>query len=159
MKRLSYISAVALLAGVIWGTLAHAATTYTASLIGDQAEPIASNRINMGMEASGDLPGPFTVAIDYDATDKTTIVGGNWMLLVLQQNADGSSTEQGTLKGTFSSGSIVVNNEGTVASINSVLTISDGTGNYVGVTSGNGTFWVSSTQSSPPFSGALGLTF
>lgn len=158
MKRLSYVSALVLLVGVIWVTLAYAATTYTDSLIGDQAEPVASNRIDMGMNASGDLPGPFTVVLDY-ATDKTTIVGGNWMLMVLKQNADGSSTEQGTLKGTFASGSIVLNNDGTVASINSALTISGGTGNYVGVTSGNGTFWVSSTQSSPPFSGALGLTF
>ena len=157
MKHLSLVLALALLAAPLISGRVVAVTTYTDSLAGEIIPP-GSSSLSLGAVATGALPGSFTISLNLN---NTTVTNGNWWLVVKERNADGSVSEVGALAGAVSGGTVSLNADGRVTSLNSVqLLIQTGSGNYAGVTSGSGSLTGTfGNQASPSFSGTLNLNF
>jgi hypothetical protein len=110
--------------------------------------------------ATGDLPGAWSVAINYtpphpggDVTNN--IVGGSWSLVVYR-----GGSLAGTLQGRVLRGTAAWNHDGTEADINAQLSITRGTGAFAGAT-GTGTFTgtLSHLTFPPTISGSLVLNY
>jgi hypothetical protein len=108
--------------------------------------------------ATGSLPGLWSASINYTPPNPgpnvvNTVVGGSWSLEVVRHGV-----VRGTLVGNVVGGSATWNSAGTVASISVTLTITGGTGAFVGVT-GTGTFagTLSHLTFPPSISGTLTL--
>jgi hypothetical protein len=157
MRLLSLVFALTFLAGPLFGAGVLPATTYTDSLAGEITNP-GSGSVSLVADASGELPGSFTMSLNFSGA---AISNGDWRLVVKRRNSDESVTELGVLTGVVSSGTVNLNPDGSMASLNSVqLQITSGSGNYGAVTSGGGTLaGAVNGQSSPPFSGPLSLNF
>lgn len=157
------------------------AVTHHVSLSKAQVSQVENNRIIVTMRAEGDLPGALTLVIDQNDTDHT-IVGGDWALVIpggqdvnagqahedSEDDAHSKHAEHsgerldrsGVLKGTISGGTVTLNADGTVASVDSVqLNIDGGTLAYDNVTNGNGIAHGTSLQDFSTSSGTLSLNF
>ena len=132
--------------------------TYNNTVSGSQTAAPEVDGIALNLTATGDLPGMSAVKLQRDGQN---VVGGTWKLTVLPANADASSTERGELIGTITGGTLTLNAEGTVASASSVqVVLQGGTGEFSGVTSGNGTLTISANaENASQLSGTLVLNF
>jgi hypothetical protein len=162
MKMTRYLATALLLISLAGFCLnAHAQTnrTYHGSFAGSGSRSQARGETTFVGQVGDALPGYLMLTIDYDSNN--SINGGNWTLIVTSRKADGSSSEEGRLEGTLSGGSVTLNQDGALASVNAArLTIKSGRGTYSGVVNGQGTFEVSSVPGNrTPFDGALTLTF
>jgi len=155
MKRI-LITTFAMLSLVAF-CLGAALSSHTSSLNGQQGSPGVNDSININMTARGDLPGGFNITFEHS---DGAVSGGEWSLVVIEKNADGTDREAGTLKGTVSSGNAEMS-AGTkrISSGQSQLTITGGTGRYADAT-GSGSFNCSvAATDSHELNGALGLNF
>lgn len=156
MKSLSLLFLL-LVAVAAFGSV-NPAATYNDTVSGSQTAAPESEGIALNLTAAGDLPG--MIKLKLVRTD-ANITGGSLTMTVLPADADASSSERGSLTGTVASGTLTLNENGTLASASSVqITIQSGTGEFAGVTSGSATVNVSAAAENPTqLSGTLVLNF
>ncbi len=162
--RSRLILAALLLLLAIAGSLparADAATTATDQIQGIEIfAGVVNGNVRQGVtfvgRASGDLPGFFTVSVNYTPPHPgpgvtNTIVSGSWTLWV---------PGRGTLHGAVTGGTVLWNSSGTIATVMASLAITGGTGTLLGA-SGSGQFsgQLSHLTSPPQISGTLQLTY
>jgi hypothetical protein len=147
-----------LLAAVVALGAVNPAATYNDTVSGSQTAAPESEGIALNLTAAGDLPGMLKLTL---TRSETNVTGGSLTMTVLPANADASSTARGSLTGTISSGTLTLNENGTVASASNVqVAINSGTGEFANVTSGSATINVSANAENPSqLSGALVLNF
>lgn len=157
MKHFLFALALVFLSSLLCVGQTVTATTYTDSLTGTIIPP-GSSSLSLNADASGALPGSFTISLNLNGT---VINDGNWWLVVKNRNADGSVSEIGALSGVVSGGTVSLDSDGRVASLNSVhLAIRSGNGNFVSITDGVGTVQGAfSQQPTQVFNGTLTLSF
>jgi hypothetical protein len=153
MKFLAMILAPAVLAAALSVT-----ATYNDSVSGSQTAAPESQGIALNLTAAGDLPGMNKLTL---VRSEANITGGTWSMTVLPANADASSSERGTLTGAISSGTVTLNENGTLASASSVeISIQSGTGEFASVTTGTATVNLSANAENPSqLNGTLVLNF
>ena len=156
------------------------ATIYHVVLNNAQVSRIANDRLVITMRTSGDLPGVLTLKVDMDGPSQI-FVSGEWALVVSfiqdiptsepkpagrskgSADDDGGGeilVQKGVVKGTISGGSVTLNSDGIVASINSVqLNINGGTASYESVIGGIGTAQGTDLQDFATSAGTLDLNF
>lgn len=147
------------LAGLCSSAQAQSARTYRGSFVGSSSRSQNSSQTTLVGQVSDSLSGYLMITLNYGSNN--SINGGHWTLIVTSRKADGSASEEGRLEGTLSGGSVALNQDSTVVSVNSVqLTIKSGRGIYGSVAGGQGTFEAGSVPAKrAPFDGALTLTF
>ncbi len=157
MKFFSLMLAPAVLATALLVNVANLAT-YNDTVSGSQTAAPESVGIALNLTAAGDLPGMNKLTL---VRTETNVTGGTWTMTVLPANADASSSERGSLTGTVSSGTITLNENGTLASASSVqISIQSGTGEFGSVTTGTATVNLSANAENPSqLSGTLVLNF
>lgn len=135
-----------------------AASTYNNAVSGSQTAAAENGSVAFNLNATGDLPGMLSVSLKHEAGN---INGGTWTLTVLPQNADAASSEVGTLKGSFSGGTLTLDANGIATAAGSVqLTVQSGTGQFEAVTNGSGTLTLSAdAENSTKLGGPLALNF
>ena len=132
--------------------------TYNDTLSGSQTAAPESEGIALNLTAAGDLPGMNKLTL---VRSEANVTGGTWSMTVLPANADAGSSERGTLTGTVSSGTVTLNENGTLASASAVqISIQSGTGEFAGVTAGTVTVNLSANAENPSqLNGTLVLNF
>ena len=136
----------------------HAASNYNNTVTGSQTASAESGGVAFNLNATGDLPGMLSITLKHEGG---TVNGGTWTLKVLPPNADATSSETGTITGSFSGGTITLDANGVVTGASSLqLSVQSGTGQYQAVTSGSGTLGLSAdAENSTKLSGPLALSF
>lgn len=158
MKFFSLILAPVVLATALSLNVVNVAATYTDTVSGSQTAAPESEGIALNLTATGDLPGMNKLTL---TRSETNITGGAWSMTVLPANADASSSERGTLTGTISSGTLTINENGTLASASTVqISIQSGTGEFASVTTGTATLNLAANAENPSqLNGTLVLNF
>lgn len=158
MKFFSLILAPVVLATALSLNVVNVAATYNDTVSGSQTAAPESEGIALNLTATGDLPGMNKLTL---ARSETNITGGAWSMTVLPANADASSSERGTLTGTISSGTLTINENGTLASASTVqISIQSGTGEFASVTTGTATLNLAANAENPSqLNGTLVLNF
>jgi hypothetical protein len=165
MKRLACAMTLSVLAGLLWAPLVLAATAYTDTLQGVEISPgiiIGNTRVGttfVGI-ATGQRPGTWAISLNYTPPRPgpnvtNTIVTGTWELAVFQNRR-----LVGRLFGTVANGTASWIPGGTVAAVSANLTVTRGTGAFVGAR-GTGTFkgTLSHLTFPPRIGGALQLSY
>lgn len=154
MKVLSFL----LLAVIVALGAVNPSATYNDTVSGSQTAAPESDGIALNLTAAGDLPGMIKLTL---TRSEANVTGGSLTMTVLPANADASSNERGSLTGTVSSGTLTLNENGTLASASNVqVSITGGTGEYANVTSGAATINVSADAENPSqLGGTLVLNF
>ena len=136
---------------------AHAAT-YNDTVSGAQTASAESGSVAFNLTATGDLPGMFSLKLQHEGGN---VNGGTWTLTVLPPNADATSSENGTLTGSLSGGTLTLDANGIATAANSIqLTVTSGTGQYASITSGSGTLNLSADAETPTkLGGPFALSF
>lgn len=147
-----------LLAAVVALGAVSPAATYNDTLSGSQTAAPESEGIALNLTAAGDLPGMLKLTL---ARSETNVTGGSLTMTVLPANADASSTARGSLTGTISSGTLTLNENGTIASASNVqVALNSGTGEFASVTSGTATINVTANaENQSQLGGTLVLNF
>ena len=137
---------------------AHAAATYNNTVSGAQTASAESGSVAFNLTATGDLPGMFSLTLRHEGGN---VNGGTWTLTVLPPNADATSSENGTLTGSLSGGTLTLDANGIATAANSIqLTVTSGTGQYASITSGSGTLNLSADAETPTkLGGPFALNF
>lgn len=158
MKFFSLMLAPAVLATALSMTVVNLAATYNDTVSGSQTAAPESEGIALNLTAAGDLPGMNKLTL---VRSEANVTGGTWSMTVLPANADAASSERGTITGTVSSGTITLNENGTLASASTVqITIQSGTGEFASVTTGTATVNLSANAENPSqLNGTLVLNF
>ena len=158
MKFFTLMLAPAVLAATLSVNFVNLVATYNDTVSGSQTAAPESEGIALNLTAAGDLPGMNKVTL---VRSEGNVTGGAWSMTVLPANADASSNERGTLTGTVSSGTLTLNESGTLASASAVqITIQSGTGEYASVTAGTATINISANAENPSqLNGTLVLNF
>src|SRR5690349_16211587 len=91
--------------------------TYNDSLSGSQTVAPEAAGIALNLHSTDDLPGMTKLTLQRNGS---TVTGGTFLMTVLPQNADASSSERGELAGTISAGTLTLTAEGTLASASGV---------------------------------------
>ena len=133
-------------------------TTYNDTVSGTQTASAESGSVAFNLNATGELPGMLSLTVRHEGGN---ITGGTWKLTVLPANADATSSEAGTLTGSFSGGTLTLDTNGIASAASSVqLTVQSGTGQYEAITSGTGTLTLSADpENSTKLGGPLALNF
>jgi hypothetical protein len=143
-------------------------TTRSVTLSVARVSVDANNRLVVSMEACGDLLGELTLMIDRNSDN--TIRGGDWALVVGHAeysgtpDADGDQpgvklVRRGTLWGSISGGTVLLNSDGGVASLDGLqLTLGSGSLEFDGAT-GSGSAQATDLQDTQTSRGSLILTF
>ena len=157
MKFPLSLLAPAVLAAALFVNVANLAT-YNDTVSGSQTAAPESEGIALNLTAAGDLPGMNKLTL---VRSEANVTGGTWSMTVLPANADASSSERGTLTGTISSGTVTLNENGTLASASTVqISIQSGTGEFASVTAGTATVNLSANAENPSqLNGTLILNF
>ena len=136
----------------------HTPATYNNTVTGSQTAAAETGSIALNLNATGDLPGMLSLTLRHDGGN---VNGGTWTLTVLPPNADASSSESGTLTGSFTSGTITLDANGIATAVTSVqLTVQSGTGQYGTTTAGSGTLTLSADpENSTKLGGPFALNF
>jgi hypothetical protein len=158
MKFFYMLLGPAVLAVALSFNFVNFAATYNDTVSGSQTAAPESEGIALNLTAAGDLPGMSKLTL---VRSEANVTGGTWSMTILPANADASSTERGTLTGTVSSGTLTLNENGTVASAAAVqISIQSGTGEYASVTAGTATVNISANAEKPSqLNGTLVLNF
>ena len=143
---------------VVLVSLASAAAspaTRTAEAAGEASFPNPGELALRGA-LSGEVRGTLRVSIRLDGQQ---VPGGDWSAALLRTDADGSESEAGTISGTVDHGSVLAA-DGRVHALADVrLTITSGTGEFAGLSSGSGSLDVRLGATGEPFHATLKLTF
>jgi len=162
MRRISLSTLMILLGGLFWVALVFAATAYRDRYKGVETSPgVADENTRVGRTfsgpASGKLDGTFVPSLNYtppDASPRGTasIFGGSWTL---------TTANSSTLFGSVPQGSIQWSTTARNASVTFDLTITGGTGDFVSIVGGNGSFkgTLNNGDTPPTLQGQLNLTF
>jgi hypothetical protein len=158
MKRLSLMFPVLLLTVVIALGAVNPAATYNDTINGSQTAAPEAEGIALNLTAAGELPGMVKLTL---VRSEGNVTGGSWTMTVLPANADASSTERGSLTGNVTSGTVTLNENGTLASASSVqISIQSGAGEFASVSSGTATINISANAENPSqLNGTLVLNF
>jgi len=167
--------------GLIWTVRAHERHTYNVTLSHPETNTDPNGRVVVTMMAKGDLRGVVTLALERNAVG--TVTGGEWALMVsytevipvnpnAPPHAHGEESgggephsgealvQKGAIKGTIASGSLTLNADGSLASLNDlVLTITGGTLQYHAATSGTGVVSAGALSNRDTATGAVSLIF
>lgn len=133
-------------------------TNYNDTVSGSQTASAESGTVAFNLNATGQLPGMLHLTLRHDGGN---VNGGTWKLTVLPANADATSSETGTLSGSFSGGTLTLDANGIATAAGSVqLTVQSGTGQFEAINSGNGTLTLSADpENSTKLGGPLALSF
>jgi hypothetical protein len=136
----------------------HSATTYSGTVNGSQTASAESGSAVFNLSATGELPGMLSLTVRHEGGN---ITGGTWKLTVLPANADATSSENGTLTGSFSAGTLTLDANGIATAASSVqLNVQSGTGQFEAITGGTGTLSLSADpENSSKLGGPLALSF
>lgn len=136
----------------------YSAATYNNSVNGSQTAASETGSIALNLYATGDLPGMLKLTLRHEDGN---VNGGTWTLTVLPPNADASSSETGTLTGSFTTGTLTLDSNGIATAVSSVqLTVQSGTGQFGAITSGSGTLSLSADpENATKLGGPLALNF
>lgn len=158
MRRLLSALFTSSLAMLVSVALVHAAATYNGALTGSQTASAAAGGISLNLNASGDLPGMFTLTLTHEGGK---VSGGSWTLVVLPQHADATSSETGRLSGKVTGGTLTLDAHGIVSAAGSVqLAVENGTELYATVNGGTGTLSLAAEpENSTRLAGPLALSF
>ena len=158
MKLFSLLLAPAVFAAALSLNVLHVSATYNDNVSGSQTAAPETEGIALNLTATGDLPGMSKMTL---VRSEGNITGGAWSMTILPANADASSSERGTLTGTVSSGTLTVNENGTLASASAVqISIQSGTGEFASVTTGAATINISANaENTSQLNGTLVLNF
>ena len=156
MKFFSFVLAPLVLAAAL--SVVNLTATYNDTISGSQTAAPETEGIALNLTATGDLPGMNKLTL---VRSEANVTGGAWSMTVLPANADAASSERGTLTGTVSSGTLTLNENGTLASASTVqISIQSGTGEFASVTSGTATLNLSANAENPSqLNGTLVLNF
>lgn len=132
--------------------------TYNDTASGSQTASAETGSVAFNLNATGELPGMLSLTVRHEGGN---ITGGTWKLTVLPANADATSSETGTLTGSFSGGTLTLDANGIASGASSVqLTVQSGTGQFAAVTSGTGTLSLSADpENATKLGGPLALSF
>jgi hypothetical protein len=158
MRRLLSALFTSSLAMLVSVALVHAAATYNGTLTGSQTASTVAGGVSLNLNASGDLPGMFTLTLTHEGGK---VSGGSWTLVVLPQNADATSSETGRLSGKVTGGTLTLDANGIVSAADSVqLVVENGTELYATVNSGTGTLSLAADpENSTRLGGPLAFSF
>ena len=136
----------------------HNVANYNDTVSGAQTASAESGSVAFNLNATGDLPGMLSVTLKHEGGNVT---GGTWTLTVLPPNADATSSESGTLTGSFSGGTVTLDPNGIATAANSIqLTVTSGAGQFASITSGSGTLTLSAdAENSTKLGGPFALSF
>lgn len=167
--------------GLFLSVRAHERHTYNVTLAHPETNTDASGRVVVTMMAQGDLSGVVTLALEKNAAG--TVTGGEWALMVSyteiipvdpnapphthgeeagggEPHAGETLVQKGALKGTIAGGSLTLNPDGSLASLNDlVLSITGGTLQYQATTSGSGVVSAGQLSTRDTATGAVSLIF
>ena len=155
MKHLLFAFFITLLSILI---STHTTANYNNTVNGSQTASAESGSIALNLNATGDLPGLLSVTLRHEGGN---VSGGTWKLTVLPQNADATSTETGTLTGSFTGGTVTLDANGIATALGSAqIAVQSGTGQFEAVTSGSGTLSLAADpENSTKLGGPLALSF
>lgn len=158
MRRLLSALLTTSLAMLVSVALTHATATYSDTLSGSQTASAESGGITLNLNATGDLPGILILTLRHEGGN---VSGGTWTLTVLPPNADATSSESGSMTGSFTGGTLSLDANGIITAANSVqLNVQSGTGQYAAVTGGSGTLSLSADpENSTKLGGPLAFSF
>lgn len=158
MKLMSLMLAPVVLAAVLTPGIVNQAATYNNTVNGSQTAAPEAEGIALNLTAAGDLPGMIKLTL---IRSEANVTGGHLTMTVLPANADASANERGVLTGTVASGTVTLNEDGTLASASTVqISIQSGNGEFAGVTSGTATLNISAGAENPSqLSGSFVLNF
>ncbi|HEX5832968.1 MAG TPA: hypothetical protein VFY34_03900 [Pyrinomonadaceae bacterium] len=147
-----------LVAAMVTNVSPNSAATYNNAVSGAQTAAAESGSVAFNLTATGDLPGMFSLTLKHEGGD---VNGGTWTLTVLPPNADATSSESGTLTGSFSGGTLTLDANGIATAANSIqLSVTSGTGQFASITSGSGTLNLSAdAENSTKLGGPFALSF
>ena len=147
-----------LVAAMVTNVSPNTTATYNNAVSGAQTAAAESGSVAFNLTATGDLPGMFSLTLKHENGD---VNGGTWTLTVLPPNADATSSETGTLTGSFSGGTLTLDANGIATAVNSIqLTVTSGTGQFASITSGSGTLNLSAdAENSTKLGGPFALSF
>jgi hypothetical protein len=172
LTRVACALVIAALSGVFWVGRAQSQTTYAITLSHAEESVDPVGRAVITMMARGDLQGALTVRLDRSADG--TVTGGEWALTVsyteviatppASSGGDDDPGERlvqkGVLKGTVTGGSVTLNDDGSVGTLNGVqLVLTGGTLAYDGTASGSGSIDGTSLADRDNSSGSISLVF
>jgi hypothetical protein len=86
-------------------------------------------------------------------------VTGDWAVTLLTQHGDGSTSHAGVLMGRVDRGTVLTDTSGVVALRDVKLVLTDGAGEYAGISDGDGTLDVHLGLADEPFQASLSLNF
>ena len=147
-----------LVAAMVTNVSPNTTATYNNAVSGAQTAAAESGSVAFNLTATGDLPGMFSLTLKHENGD---VNGGTWTLTVLPPNADATSSESGTLTGSFSGGTLTLDANGIATAANSIqLSVTSGTGQFASITSGSGTLNLSAdAENSTKLGGPFALSF
>ena len=153
-----FLLATVLIAATVTFASPHSAATYNDSVSGSQTASAESGTVAFNLNATGELPGMLSVKLQHEAGN---VSGGTWTFTVLPPNADATSTESGTLTGSFTGGTLTLDTNGIASAANSIqLNVTSGTGQFSSITSGNGTLSLTADpENTTKLGGPLALSF
>jgi hypothetical protein len=161
--------------GLVWTVRAQEKHTYNVTLSLAEATTDPAGRVVVTMLAKGDLAGVVTLALEKNAAG--TVTGGEWALNVsyvesvpVDPNApvnpsgdnDGGErlVQKGMIKGRITSGTLTLNADGTLSSLDGVLlSLDSGTLQYQSATSGSGLVTASQLGNRDTATGAVSFIF
>ncbi|HEX5887481.1 MAG TPA: hypothetical protein VFY61_02210 [Pyrinomonadaceae bacterium] len=146
------------IASIVTLVTPHNVANYNNTVSGAQTASAESASVAFNLNATGDLPGMLSVTLKHEGGN---VNGGTWTLTVLPPNADATSSESGTLTGSFSGGTLTLDANGIATAANSIqLTVTSGAGQFASITSGSGTLNLSAdAENSTKLGGPLALSF
>jgi hypothetical protein len=166
-------AALVICLGLVWTVRAQEKHTYNVKLSTAETTTDAAGRVVVTLMATGDLSGVVTLALERGAAGAVT--GGEWAINVSytelvpavptaapSSDPDGGErlVQKGAIKGSIAGGTLTLNADGTLASLNDVvLTVSSGTLEYQSATSGSGLVTATQLASRNSATGAVSLIF
>jgi hypothetical protein len=130
------------------------------------AERLASNVLGeVQSTQSGQLVLHGALQGDRDGTVRVTLqpkgssVSGDWALTLFTRHADGSTSQAGVLLGRVTTGTVLADSDGVVALRDLELVLTDGIGEFEGLSAGDGSLDVDLGPAGTPFQASLSLTF
>lgn len=160
MKRLIAVVVILLASWMTAMSQAQVMKSQDLSLKGVAVPGSSLGTIMLVGKSEGSLPGSFEISIWYNPiTNK--VIGGTWKVIVPQQGLGGASKAQGALAGSVTSGTVTLDKNGRVNSIEGVqMNIRRGVGQYSRIARGSGKLnGTLNLRRQNPFVGRLNVFF
>ena len=160
MKQLITMIGILLVSSMTATSQAQTIRSRDLSLRGVAVPGSARGTIMLAGKSEGSFRGSFEISILYNPVTNE-VTGGTWKWTVPQQGASGASKPQGTLAGSIAGGTVTLDKNGRVNSIEGVqISIRRTVGQFSRVTKGSGKFsGTLDLRRQHPFMGELNISF